>query len=469
MDKLHHLASDEKRIIIASTNDLHGHYSPLKIIFKDKHQEEEQSTLVGGKSVISHYFEILRKNHKNVLLVDSGNIFADGMESQSVKEFYENNHYDAITVGLRDFNIKIPPLIKGNAKFFEKFSKDLKVPVLISNLYDLKTARTVEWKGTSSHIMKELDGIKIGIIGLIPDDVVAKTPVDNRLGLYVEDMLLSTMKHARLLRSLGAHIIITLTNQGIDCNSMQAESNHLPVSKVNFDPNQNKFCDLDSPLGLYLKRLPPNLVDVVIGGRTNQKIANYVNGVLVMAGYEDGKSFNYAEFVIDSVTKKINFQKSVVHQPIYFCSEFFKETNDCFTEDQSINHKSREPAYFLGEKISTNKELTYQKEISRPQMKEITKNLTTFNADLSFVSESSRDTQLMIVKLSGGELAKILEEDYNQNKIKEWQPNPFILRNNELRMMISGNEIMQNKTYKILGDLESLQKHKDLENRIFKF
>jgi hypothetical protein len=452
------LSVDEKRIIIASTNDLQGHLRPLSFSFTDIHNKEEQSIRIGGKSIISSYFEILRKTYKNVILVDSGDVFSSAEDLTAVEDFYEHNEYDALTVGLRDFNLKVPSKIGSNTDLFRAFAKSSNVPLLLSNLYELKTARVIEWEGTKSHLIKEVDGIKVGIIGLVPDDIATQTPVNNRVGLYVENMLQSTLRHARLMRSLGADLIVVLTHQGIDCNSKAAEASKLPKGKVNFDPHRNNDCDLNNALGEYLERLPPQLVDVVIGGRNHQKMANLINGTLVMGGYPEGKSFNYAEFVINTKTKKINPEKTVVHQPVFFCHEFFKETEDCYHEDNSVDHRSRVKASFLGQEITPEK-ITFTSHELNPEF-EISKSIASFDADLSYVPGSSGETQLMVIKLSGKELVRVLEEDFNLDRKDFWQPSPFLFKNNELIISISGSDLDLSKTYRILTDLESLQMHK---------
>src|SRR5690606_33936693 len=58
----------EKRIVIASTNDIHGNYRPELVTFKDEHQNELQNIRVGGVDVMKNYFSILREHYKNVVL-----------------------------------------------------------------------------------------------------------------------------------------------------------------------------------------------------------------------------------------------------------------------------------------------------------------------------------------------------------------------------------------------------------------
>jgi 2',3'-cyclic-nucleotide 2'-phosphodiesterase (5'-nucleotidase family) len=463
--KLKGLDEFEKRIVIASTNDMHGN---LEAGVYDAH---DSKVSIGGSAIISEYFNTLRDHYKNIVLVDSGDLFSEATKVDEVGKFYDKLKYDAVTVGLRDFNLKVPAKVGSSTKLFQDFSKATSVPLLLSNLYELKTARTVEWEGTKPYIIKDFEGVRVGIIGLIPDDIVAQTPVQNRVGLFVENMLQSTLRHARLLRSLGADIIVVLTHQGIDCSTDLADKTDLPAKKVNFEPQKN-VCDLKSPLGEYLERLPPNLVDVVIGGRNHQKMANFVNGTLVMGSFDNGQSFNYAEFVINSKTNKIVPEKTVVHQPVMFCHEFFKETKDCFYEDKSVNHKLRIPATFLGKPIGAtkqavvpgNKKFTYSHEL-----KEIQKRLVSYKADLSYVPETSGETQLFVMNVSGKELVKILEEEYNNGKKDLWQPSPYLMKNDELTISIAGMDLELNKSYRILTDLESIQKHKKLVKQVNRY
>lgn len=462
------LNEHEKRIVIASTNDIHGLYSPVSFTFEDQHNKGTQSIVIGGESVMNTYFNILRDVYKNVILVDSGDIFSDGKDWKGVEEFYTKNRYDAVTVGLRDFNLKISEEIGNTTGLFQQFAKTSKTPLLLSNLYELKTARVVEWEGTRSHIIREVNGVKVGIIGLIPDDIVAQTPVNNRVGLFVENMLQSTLRHARLLRSLGADVIVVLTHQGIDCNSELAQTAKLPVDKVNFEPQRPNVCDLKNALGDYLLRLPPNLVDVVIGGRNHMKTANIVNDIVVMSGFPDGSSFSYTELVFDTKTKKLNKEKTVVHQPVYFCNEFFKETSDCYFKDPSVDHKKRIPAKFLGQDIFPDKTAALPAH-KRLITADVVKSLETFHADLSYAPPGSGETQLIVLNLKGKELLKFLEEDYNRGRDAHWTPSPYSRKGNDLFITINGQNIQLERNYRVLTDLESAQKHSYFLRKVTSF
>lgn len=459
------LEKTERRIVIASTNDLHGNYRPAPVAFKDE-TNRDQTIQIGGQEVIAQYFNILRDTYKDVVLVDSGDIFSNSESLAEVRSFYQKNEYDAVTVGLRDFNLKVSSKLGNNSKMFQEFSKTSSTPLIMSNLYELKTARGVEWEGVKSHLMKEVNGVKVGLIGIIPDDIVEQTPVNNRVGLFVENMLQATLRHARLLRSLGADVIVVMTHQSINCGVEQAEEMKLPVSKVNFEPLHESVCDLKNQLGTYLERLPPHLVDVVIGGRNDHKIANAINGTYVMASFPDGKSFNYIEFVVDTKAKKIVKEKTQLHQPVMFCHEFFKETSDCYYEDPSVDHKKRIPATFLGKEIVPSVNMGTARLETNLKEHDLKKKMSVLNADLSYVTKTSGETQLFIVTLTGQELSKLLEQEYNHGKTGHWIPTPFQLKKDKLTITIQEKEIDLQKSYRILTDMESIQNHRKLVKKV---
>ncbi len=446
-----------ERIVIASTNDLHGMLNPTSIDYGIK---------LGGADILSQYFKILRANYGDIVLVDSGDFIPGETDNlKTVHDFYETMNYDAVTVGLNDFNLKLPKNLNSSTDLFKEFTKTSTPPLVLSNLFQLKTARTVEWEGAKPYVMKEIRGVKIGIIGLVASDIVNKTPVQNRTGLFVEEMTQSTLRHARLLRSLGADLIVVITHQGIECGEAMAELLKLPVNKVNFDPHDKKACNFDSEMGLFLERLPPHLVDVVIGGRVPHKMANFVNDTLVLSGFEAGKSLNYVEFFIDKEAHKVIKEKTVVHQPVMTCHEFFKETNDCFTEDKSVNHDKKIPAKFLGTEIVPDVES--QKIQAHLQVeRNFLEVMKASGADLVYAPASTGDSQLMVIEISGLELLKVLEEDFNQDNTAHWIPTLFEEKSDGLHLTIKGEKISYDKNYKILGDLESLQNQPILMKKI---
>ncbi len=456
-----------KKIVIAATNDIGGGFGSQALKIKDNHNKDRLHIEVGGVDFLATYLKILREKYSSVILVDSGDILpSDPEDYKFAQDFYYSMKYEAITAGLTDLSSRS---MKG-INPVKKFAEDSKVPLLTSNLYELKTARGVEWKGTEQFNLKEINGVKIGIIGLIPDDISTLTPVDSRIGLYVESMLQSTLHQARRLRSLGAHIVVVLTHQGLDCGDDIAETSKLPPTKVNFEPEKEGICNLKSPLGTYLERLPARLVDVVIAGRNHKKVANRINGIAVLSGFGSGKSFSYVELNVEEKTNKLLPEKTLIHQPVMVCREFFKETNDCYIEDPSINHKERVPAKFLGVQVEADEEI--RKKFSRffddvsVGFNEESDLLKKFSADLMFNPGTNGSTHFVLLEVSGKELSSWLEQNYNEEESHLWTPSPFYRKDDSLDLNISGSPLAHDKTYRILTDLETLQSRTELRKYI---
>lgn len=456
-----------KKIVIAATNDISGAYGPQAIKIKDNHNKDRLHIEVGGADFLSSYLKILREKYSSVILVDSGDILPpDPEDYKFAHDFYSVMKYDAVAPGLTDLSSRS---LKG-VNPVRRFSEEASTPVLTSNLYELKTARGVEWKGADQYSIKEVNGVKVGIIGLIPDDISSLTPLNNRVGLYVESMLQSTLHQARRLRSLGAQVIVVLTHQGLECGEEVSSSSKLPLTKVNFEPEKEGMCNLKSPLGTYLARLPARLVDVVVAGRNHRKVANRINGIAVISGFDSGKSFQYVELSVEEKTGKLVPEKTVIHQPVMVCREFFKETNDCYTEDPSINHKDRIPARFLGTQVERDEEI--RKQFTR-FFDDVSVGLNAnedllkkFSADLVFNPGTSGLTHFVLLELSGFELIRWLEHNYNEEESHLWAPSPFFRKDNVLELKLSGVPLAYGKTYRVLTDLESLQTRIELRKYI---
>ncbi len=456
-----------RRIIIAATNDIGGALGTQAIKIRDNHNKDPLHIEVGGVDFLASYLTILRTKYKSVVLVDSGDFLPQEADDYpEIRSFYSLLDYAAAVPGLSDLSMRC----SDGENPVKKFAQDSKVPVLTSNLYELKTARGIEWKGTSAYQLHEVNGVKIGILGLLPDDLTTLTPLNNRVGLYVENMLQSTLHQARRLRSLGAQVIVVLTHQGLNCGTEIAEASKLPLSKVNFEPSNESICDLNGQLGTYLKRLPAKLVDVVVAGRNHKKTANIINGIAVVSGFDSGKSFTYVEVALDEKTGKTIPEEVIVHQPVMICREFFKETNDCYTEDPSVNHLERIPPKFLGVPVERNEEIRkkfkkFFDDVSvglSPGVDEIRKKLS---ADIVY-KESTGGSHLVMLNLTGTQLSTWLERSYNLENRKHWSPDPFRLKSNELTFLIHGYILSNSKTYKVLTDVESLQKHTRLQSYI---
>src|SRR6187397_2115097 len=148
---------DRVQITILSTTDLHGNIDPV-----DYYTNKPDNR---GLAKMATLIKRIRKEQPNVLLIDSG----DTIQGSPLESFHgrKNNgppdpmmlamsslNYDAMTVGNHEYNFGL--------KVLEKARSEAKFPWLSANTYDKATDKP-HYK---PYIVKEVAGVKIGILGL---------------------------------------------------------------------------------------------------------------------------------------------------------------------------------------------------------------------------------------------------------------------------------------------------------------
>jgi len=150
------------KINLITTNDIHGMISPQKANFMNP---QYPPTILGG-AAFSKYVDELRTETDNtgegLLILDGGNFFqghplglADG--GYTMIEWMNRIGYDAMVPGSYDF-------ISG-AQNLNTLSKAASFPFLFSNLICTDCPLTSE--NIKPYIIREISGIKIGILGVV--------------------------------------------------------------------------------------------------------------------------------------------------------------------------------------------------------------------------------------------------------------------------------------------------------------
>jgi 5'-nucleotidase len=146
-------SSDLKHITILHTNDVHSYIDPFPA-------DHPRNPNMGGVARRAALIESIRKENKNVLLLDAGDIF----QGTPYFNYYGGElefklmsmmKYDVSTLGNHDFDNGIDGLYSQlpNAKF-----------EFVSANYDFKN--TVLDSHVKPYTIKHVDGIKVGIFGL---------------------------------------------------------------------------------------------------------------------------------------------------------------------------------------------------------------------------------------------------------------------------------------------------------------
>src|SRR6185369_4879464 len=183
-------APERVQITILGTTDLHGNILPL-----DYYTNKPDNR---GLAKIAALIKRVRKEQTNVLLIDSG----DTIQGSPLESFHgrKNNqppdpmmltmdslNYDAMTVGNHEYNFGL--------KVLEKARKEANFPWLSANTYDKATGQP-HYK---PYIVKEVAGVKIGILGLTTPGVPNWDNPPNYAGLEFHEPVAEARKWVPIL------------------------------------------------------------------------------------------------------------------------------------------------------------------------------------------------------------------------------------------------------------------------------
>ena len=246
-------------IVILSTTDMHGRIFPIDY-YTNKYDNV-------GIAKVATLVKEARKNDPDLLLIDSG----DTIQGTPLEYFHNkrNNtppdpmmlamnalHYDAMTVGNHEYNFGLNVL--------EKARSEAKFPWLSANTYDKGTPRT-HYK---PYIVKEVSGVRMGVLGLTTPGIPNWENVPNYAGLEFHETVSEARKWVAVLRhSEKVDLVVIAMHMGIEEDLRTGQINPSQV------PNENA--------AIAIARHVPG-VDIILLGHTHREVSSLVvNGVLL--------------------------------------------------------------------------------------------------------------------------------------------------------------------------------------------
>lgn len=246
-------------IIILSTTDLHGNIYPIDYYTN----KPDARGLARAGTIIKQ----VRKDNPNLLLVDSG----DTTQGTPLAYYHnkKNNQppdpmmlvmnalkYDSMAVGNHDYNFGL--------KVHEKARSEAKFPWLSANTYNKGTDQTHH----APYLVKEINGVRIGVLGLTTPGIPNWENVENYAGLEFHETTSEAKKWVPVLRDVEKVDAVVITmHMGIEEDLRTGKINPSQV------PNENA--------AVAIARQVPG-VDVILMGHTHREISSlYINGVLL--------------------------------------------------------------------------------------------------------------------------------------------------------------------------------------------
>jgi 2',3'-cyclic-nucleotide 2'-phosphodiesterase (5'-nucleotidase family) len=243
----------DKTIVIMGTTDIHGNLFPI-----DYYTGKEKKM---GLAKIYTKVKEIRKQYKDTLLVDSGDLlqgtplvtYFGRIDKKSVNPMIKAMNlmkYDAMGIGNHEYDYGIDNLLKA--------SDDAKFPLLSANTSTDKPGKQL----FKPYIIKEIDGVKVGIIGFTTPGVAVWSKGIVKNILEFQDIVASAKEWLPQLKK-EADIIIAIPHTGLE--------DEKTINNTGLTENAGKALADNFPE-----------IDVLILGHSHTEIKEMIeNGVLI--------------------------------------------------------------------------------------------------------------------------------------------------------------------------------------------
>jgi 5'-nucleotidase/UDP-sugar diphosphatase len=247
--------SADQTLVILHTNDFHGH--PLKFNYQGIPD-------VGGLPAIAAFVNQVRARHKNVLLLDAGDLNTGRAESnlfKAVPDIVGFNYlgYDAMTLGNHEFDNPLAIL--------RKQERLARFPFLSANIRSANADLLVR-----PYVVKRFDGFKVAVLGLTLKETKEIGFPDHVKDLVFEDEVKAARRLVKMLKN-KADIVIALVHLGIWDHETRGS-----------------------------KRLAAKVqgIDLIIDGHTHTDLTEpvYVNGTPILQAFQWGLKIGKATMTV---------------------------------------------------------------------------------------------------------------------------------------------------------------------------
>ena len=257
-------------VVILSTTDLHGRIFPIDY-YTNKYDNV-------GITKVATLVKEARKNNPDLLLIDSG----DTIQGTPLEYLHNRRNnkppdpmmltmnalkYDAMAVGNHEYNFGL--------RVLEKARSEATFPWLSANTYNT----AVKGEAANYHkpyIVKEVQGVRIGILGLTTPGIPNWENVQNYEGLEFRETVSEAKKWIALLREKEkADIVVIAMHMGIEEDLRTGTRSPSQV------PNENA--------ALAIARQVAG-IDVILMGHTHRDVPSLVVNNDVIKTYMDIRS-----------------------------------------------------------------------------------------------------------------------------------------------------------------------------------
>ena len=248
------------------TNDIHGNIAP-----KEDRKRQTIKEPRGGLAYMGAVIKDIQKEaNGNYLLLDGGDWSQGTYESSLTKgktviDVMNNVGYDAIEVGNHEFD--------WSQKALDDMAERGEFPVLGANII---RENPEVLKDIKPYTIKEVNGVKVGILGIITPETAEKAKPKNLEGIIFENPVNTVKKYLPEIKGKGAEFLVVLSHEGVAADN---------------------------------KRLAETVsgIDVIVGGHSHTMLEEplNVNGTLIVQARKHSLFVGDLEVSLDPETKKV--------------------------------------------------------------------------------------------------------------------------------------------------------------------
>lgn len=188
-------------LVVVHTNDVHGWILPRP--------ERKTDRMVGGAAAFAAFVKKERAAADRFLLLDGGDWWQGTPEGslsngRAVAEMFDALRYDAVVPGNHEFDA-------GEA-LLESLSRGMKTPVVASNIHHEATGAPAPY--VRPFLVKEVGGVKVGIFGVITNDMKRLAFPKNIQGVTFPPAADAARQAVAALKARGAEVVVMLSHVG---------------------------------------------------------------------------------------------------------------------------------------------------------------------------------------------------------------------------------------------------------------
>lgn len=245
--------------------------------------------MAGGAEYLAAYLKKYKQENPNTLLVHAGDMvggsppISSQFQDEPTIEFLNLLHFDVGTPGNHELDEgvnEMKRLIHGGFNKKTGYFQGANTAYSSANIIDRKSGLPL----LPPYVIKQMDGIDIGFIGVVTKETNMYVSSENRKEVEITDEISAINRTVKILKDKGIKVIVVLAHNSAKSEKAGANST-----------------------GALMEMAPKidDEVDVIFAGHSHEYANTVAAGKLIVQAYSNGKAFSQVNLEIDPHSKII--------------------------------------------------------------------------------------------------------------------------------------------------------------------